>query len=108
MKYPNTTSDDSGTGGRLRLDPTRCSGHGLCAELLGEHIALDEWGYPMIADRDIPAQLLLDARRAVSACPALALRLDAARTGGPGIDGQARPASQAWSRSAGPSRPMRR
>ena len=64
------------TGTRLRLDPTRCSGHGLCAELLAEHIALDEWGYPVIADREIPASLLADARRAVTDCPALALRLD--------------------------------
>ena len=69
----------AGTGTRLRLDPTRCSGHGLCAELLGEHIALDEWGYPIIADRALPAHLLADARRAVTDCPALALRLDGAR-----------------------------
>jgi ferredoxin len=75
----NATGTSTDTGARLRLDPTRCSGHGLCAELLGEHIALDEWGYPIIADRAIPAQLLADARRAVTDCPALALRLDAAR-----------------------------
>lgn len=68
----------AGTGTRLRLDPTRCSGHGLCAELLGEHIALDEWGYPIIADREIPVSLLADARRAVTDCPALALRLEGA------------------------------
>ncbi len=66
------------TGARLRLDPTRCSGHGLCAELLGEQVALDEWGYPILADRDIPADLLADARRAVTDCPALALRLERA------------------------------
>ncbi|HEU5425949.1 MAG TPA: ferredoxin [Actinocrinis sp.] len=69
----------AGTGTRLRLDPTRCSGHGLCAELLGEHIALDDWGYPIIADRALPAELLADARRAVADCPALALRLDGAQ-----------------------------
>ncbi|HZU57709.1 MAG TPA: ferredoxin [Actinocrinis sp.] len=72
----NATSTAPGT--RLRLDPTKCSGHGLCAELLGEHIALDEWGYPIIAERDIPAPLLADARRAVTDCPALALRLEGA------------------------------
>ena len=31
---------------QLRVDPTVCSGHGLCAELLPELITLDEWGYP--------------------------------------------------------------
>ena len=35
----------------LRLDPTACTGHGLCAGLLPELIELDEWGYPMLAGR---------------------------------------------------------
>jgi ferredoxin len=48
----------------------------VCAELLAEHIGLDEWGYPIIADRAVPADLLRDARRAVTDCPALALRLE--------------------------------
>lgn len=69
------TNATNGTGVRLRIDPTACTGHGLCAELLAEHIALDEWGYPIIADRDLPAELLRDARRAVNDCPVLALRL---------------------------------
>ena len=70
---PGTTA---GTGVRLRIDPTACSGHGLCAELFAERVALDEWGYPVIEDRDIPAELLRQARRAVNDCPALALRLE--------------------------------
>ena len=59
---------------RLELDPIACDGHGLCADLLPELIELDEWGYPMIDDR-VPAGLAGHARRAVSACPALALKL---------------------------------
>lgn len=59
---------------RLELDPIACDGHGLCADLLPELIELDEWGYPMINDR-VPAGLAGHARRAVSACPALALKL---------------------------------
>jgi ferredoxin len=27
-----------------RVDPIACDGHGLCAELLPEHIRLDDWG----------------------------------------------------------------
>lgn len=69
----------TGTGVRLRVDPTVCSGHGLCAELLAEHVALDEWSYPIIADRDIPVELMREARRAVSDCPALALHLERQR-----------------------------
>ncbi len=59
---------------KLHVDPIACAGHGLCAELLPEAIELDEWGYPMLA-ASVPARLRGHARRAVSACPALALRL---------------------------------
>jgi ferredoxin len=60
---------------KLRVNPIACSGHGLCAELLPELITLDEWGYPVIADQPVPARLAREARRAVTDCPALALRL---------------------------------
>src|SRR5689334_13515728 len=33
---------------RLRLNPIACEAHGMCAELLPERIALDEWGYPLV------------------------------------------------------------
>ena len=59
----------------LRVNPIACSGHGLCAELLPELISLDEWGYPLIADGPVPVRLAREARRAVTDCPALALRL---------------------------------
>ena len=60
---------------RLRVDPTVCSGHGLCAELLPELITLDEWGYPIIEDDQLPPELAKEARTAVQSCPALALSL---------------------------------
>ena len=62
----------------LVLDPIACTGHGLCAELLPERIALDDWGYPML-DPAVPEALHEHAMRAVKACPALALKLRAAR-----------------------------
>ena len=61
----------------LSIDRTRCAGHGLCAELLPELIRLDDWGYPIIAAGPVPDHLAAHARRAVAACPALALRLGA-------------------------------
>jgi ferredoxin len=67
---------------RLRVDPVACEAHGLCAELLPELIELDEWGYPVIVDAEVPASLEPLARRAVSACPTLALRLLADGRGG--------------------------
>ena len=64
---------------RLGVNPIACAGHGLCAELLPELIQLDEWGYPMLAE-SVPVHLEAHARRAVSACPALALRLSRVRS----------------------------
>jgi ferredoxin len=59
----------------LRVNPINCTGHGVCAELLPELISLDEWGYPIVAPRPVPSALERDARRAVAACPTLALKL---------------------------------
>ena len=59
----------------LRVNPINCTGHGVCAELLPELVTLDEWGYPMIAAGPVPLSLDTEARRAVAACPALALKL---------------------------------
>ena len=61
---------------RLRVNPIGCVGHGLCAELLPELIALDEWGYPVVASAEIPPDLAAHARRAADACPTLALLLE--------------------------------
>ncbi|MGI8801813.1 MAG: ferredoxin [Solirubrobacteraceae bacterium] len=61
---------------RLRVNPITCEAHGLCAEILPERIALDEWGYPILAGGPLPAALVDHARRAAAACPTLALLLD--------------------------------
>lgn len=64
---------------RLVVDPIACSGHGMCAELLPEWIELDDWGYPIIEQGSLPPGLSAHAKRAVRACPALALKLVAAK-----------------------------
>jgi len=60
---------------QLRVNPIRCTAHGVCAELLPELISLDHWGYPVLKREPVPPDLLPLARRAVTACPALALLL---------------------------------
>jgi len=82
---------------KLQVNPIACSGHGLCAELLPELISLDEWGYPVIADQGVPPRLARQARRAVTDCPALALRLAAVPPRALGRPAAARP---------GPGRPV--
>ena len=57
----------------LRVNPIACDAHGLCAELLPERITLDDWGYPIVDPAPIAPELEQHARRAVDACPTLAL-----------------------------------
>jgi ferredoxin len=61
---------------RLRVDPIACDGHGLCAELLPERIALDDWGFPIVDPTPVGPDLDAHAHRAVSACPLLALAIE--------------------------------
>ena len=61
---------------RIAVNPISCDGHGLCAELLPELITLDDWGYPMIASSEVPADLEPHARRARDLCPTLALIIE--------------------------------
>jgi ferredoxin len=63
-------------GETVSVDPIRCTGHGMCAELLPERIVLDDWGYPIVDPTDVPPGLREHARRAVKACPVLALKFD--------------------------------
>jgi ferredoxin len=59
----------------LRVNPIACDRHGLCIELLPELVAADPWGFPIIRPGPVPAELLPLAKRAVIACPTLALLL---------------------------------
>jgi len=60
---------------RLQLDPSSCDGFGFCMGLLGELVAGDEWGFPIIKEANVPAELESYARQAVKACPRKALQL---------------------------------
>jgi ferredoxin len=63
----------------IRIDPIMCEGHGLCAELLPEHIRLDDWGFPIVDAEPVRPALARLARRAEAACPTLALLLETSR-----------------------------
>jgi ferredoxin len=60
---------------RIVADWIACDGRGVCAELFPERITLDEWGFPIISGAAITPELEPHARRAVAACPLLALKL---------------------------------
>ena len=57
----------------LRVNPIKCTGHGVCAELLPEIIELDPWGFPIVPRVALDGETLPLARRAVASCPVLAL-----------------------------------
>jgi ferredoxin len=67
----------------LRVNPIACEGHGLCAELFPERVRLDDWGYPIVDATPVQPSLQRHLRRAVAACPTLALRLERADARGP-------------------------
>jgi ferredoxin len=58
---------------RITIDPVACTAYGYCAELLPEAISLDEWGYPIVDNRPLPAELMALARRAARDCPTRAI-----------------------------------
>lgn len=64
---------------RLHIDWTRCAGRGLCAELLPDLLARDDWGYPLARDGSrepaVPNAAAKYAVAAVKRCPRLALRM---------------------------------
>ncbi|HVA75179.1 MAG TPA: ferredoxin [Acidimicrobiales bacterium] len=66
---------------KLIVNPIACDRHGLCAELLPELIRLDDWGYPIIDPDPVPPHLEEHMRRAVAACPTLALLVRPATKG---------------------------
>lgn len=63
----------------LVLDPTLCSAHGMCADVLPEIFELDEWGYPVLVSgglrTPVPDELVSAAKRAVRSCPVRALSI---------------------------------
>ena len=59
----------------IRVDPVACDGYGHCAEVAPELFSLDEWGYPIIRNAQVPSSLVGVARMAVKQCPRKALHL---------------------------------
>jgi ferredoxin len=61
---------------RITVNPAVCDGFGFCCEILPELIGRDEWGFPVVDEREIPGGLTGAAEQAVRFCPRRALRLE--------------------------------
>ena len=55
------------------IDRIRCTGHGVCADLLPEIVTLDEHGYPIVAPGAAGVLSPRDLDTARRLCPARAL-----------------------------------
>jgi ferredoxin len=66
---------------RISIDPVACDAYGYCAELLPEAITLDEWGYPVVDGKPLPAELVAVAKRAARDCPRRAITLREKKSG---------------------------
>jgi ferredoxin len=69
-----TSQQAAGGPPTLAVDWTRCDGHALCAALVPGAIRVDEWGYPILDQAELATRSKSELSRAVTACPALALR----------------------------------
>jgi ferredoxin len=67
MPSPSETSPVT-----VAVDRVRCTGHGICAQVLAGVVTLDEWGYPIVRPGRVDDA---DGRAAVALCPAAALRV---------------------------------
>jgi ferredoxin len=54
----------------VRIDPTLCRGHAICALFFADGIELDQWGFGKVVDASPTGRRALRrARRAAAACP---------------------------------------
>lgn len=61
---------------QLRVDRTRCAGHGICVLFAGPALDLDAWGFPEVREGAIDPEALPRVRRAIASCPRRALFLE--------------------------------
>ena len=55
---------------RIRIDPTLCRGHAICALFFSDAVDLDQWGFGKVAVSEISSDRdLRRAHRAAAACP---------------------------------------
>lgn len=65
----------------LRIDRSRCVGHGRCHALAPEVYDLDEEGYSVVRSETIEANLAEAARRGALSCPEQAITVEDADAG---------------------------
>ncbi|PZS38689.1 MAG: ferredoxin [Pseudonocardiales bacterium] len=60
---------------RVEVDPSVCEGHGQCNAVAPEIYDLDEGGYCLINNSEVPRDLESQAEQGALACPMLAITI---------------------------------
>lgn len=61
---------------RLRLEKDRCVGHAQCFSVDEELFPIDDDGYSLVEETEVPGAQAARVRRGVGACPEQALVID--------------------------------
>ncbi|MEJ3654401.1 ferredoxin [Actinomycetes bacterium KLBMP 9759] len=59
---------------RVDVDGTRCAAYALCYDLAPDVFDLDDFGYAVATEEDVPADRVQVTEEAIEACPAQAIR----------------------------------
>lgn len=60
---------------KITVDPDRCEGHARCWEICPEVFALDDGGYALVMDPEVPPESMTRAREAAENCPERAITI---------------------------------
>ncbi|GAB98542.1 putative 3Fe-4S ferredoxin [Gordonia namibiensis NBRC 108229] len=61
---------------RLRLDRDLCVGHAQCFAIDPDLFPIDDDGFSLVEDQEVPEDQVAAAQAGVNACPERALRLE--------------------------------
>ncbi|WP_433598278.1 ferredoxin [Nocardia sp. CA-135953] len=62
-------------GVKVVVDRDKCMGHAICAQVAPDLMDLDDLGYNITEDLELPADQAVQAHRAADSCPEGAIRI---------------------------------
>ena len=61
---------------KVRVDATRCTGHGRCYEIAPSVFREDDYGHAYVDRSEVPAEQAEKVRRAADNCPERAISIE--------------------------------
>jgi ferredoxin len=72
---PQDDPPKSSEGARVRVDPTKCKGYGVCSTLAPDIFLQDEWGFAYVQGGAVTAENRRIIEKAIRACPTKAIEI---------------------------------